>query len=61
MNVVALRSWAYGEAMPLVRLGEFDLGLSPIAQWLLCCRRSRFSLRGAIPSPPPGAGAASSW
>jgi len=35
MNTVALRSWEYSELMPRVPLGGFELGLSPLAQWLL--------------------------
>lgn len=34
MNVVALRSWSYAASMPTHLLREFELGLSPIAQWL---------------------------
>jgi len=35
INTVALRSWEYSSLMPRVRLGEFELGLSPLAQWLV--------------------------
>ena len=35
MNTVALRSWEYSEAMPRVPLGNIEIGLSPLAQWLL--------------------------
>ncbi len=35
INTVALRSWEYSSLMPRVRLGEIELGLSPLAQWLL--------------------------
>lgn len=35
MNVTMLRSWAYGEAMPKISLGELEIGLTPLAQWLL--------------------------
>jgi len=34
INVVALRSWAYAPSIPTLALGEFDLGLSPVVQWL---------------------------
>ena len=35
INTVALRNWEYSSLMPRVRLGEIELGLSPLAQWLL--------------------------
>ena len=35
MNVTLLRSWSYAEAMPKLELGEFELGLTPLLQWLL--------------------------
>ncbi len=35
MNVVALQSWSYSKLMPVIPLGGFDVGLSPLLQWLL--------------------------
>ena len=35
INIVALRSWEYSSLMPRVELGKIELGLSPLAQWLL--------------------------
>jgi hypothetical protein len=35
MNVGIFGSWAYAPAMPTVQLGNFELGLSPLAQWLV--------------------------
>jgi hypothetical protein len=35
MNVVILGSWAYAESMPRIGLGAFELGLAPLAQWLV--------------------------
>ena len=35
MNVAILGSWAYAPAMPTVDTGSFQLGLSPLAQWLV--------------------------
>lgn len=35
MNVKILRSWTYAEAMPRLTLGDFELGLTPFAQWLI--------------------------
>ncbi|HEY9531589.1 MAG TPA: hypothetical protein VIQ55_09370 [Burkholderiales bacterium] len=33
-NVAILGSWAYAPAMPTLDIGGFELGLSPLAQWL---------------------------
>lgn len=35
MNVTVLGSWAYAESMPTVGVAGFEVGLSPLAQWLL--------------------------
>jgi hypothetical protein len=35
MNVGILGSWAYAPAMPTIELAGFELGLSPLAQWLV--------------------------
>ena len=35
INTVPLRSWEYSSLMPRLRLGEIELGLLPLAQWLL--------------------------
>lgn len=35
MNVGILGSWAYAGAMPTIELAGFELGLSPLAQWLV--------------------------
>lgn len=35
MNLTLLRSWAYAESMPTLELGGFELGLTPLAQWLV--------------------------
>ncbi len=35
MNVGILGSWAYAAAMPTFELAGFELGLSPLAQWLV--------------------------
>jgi len=35
MNTVATRSWTYSELMPVLRVAGLDLGLAPLAQWLL--------------------------
>lgn len=35
MNIAILGSWAYAESMPTIDLAGFQLGLSPLAQWLV--------------------------
>lgn len=35
MNTVARQGWAYSDLMPVVRLFGAEIGLSPIAQWLI--------------------------
>lgn len=35
LNVVRRAAWAYSDAMPVVPLGGFDIGLSPLAQWVI--------------------------
>lgn len=35
MNTVALHGWAYSDLMPTLRLSGVEIGLSPLAQWLL--------------------------
>jgi len=34
INTVARAGWAYSALMPVVNLGGFEIGLSPLAQWL---------------------------
>lgn len=34
-NTVAAQHWAYSELMPTLRLSGFEIGMSPLAQWLL--------------------------
>ena len=35
INTIARGSWAYSALMPIVNLGGFEIGLSPLAQWLV--------------------------
>ena len=35
MNVTVLRTWAYADSMPVVRMWDFEIGVSPLAQWLI--------------------------
>lgn len=35
MNTAVVRGWAYSESMPVVRMLGAEIGVSPLAQWLL--------------------------
>lgn len=35
INTIARGSWTYSALMPVVNLGGFEFGLSPLAQWLV--------------------------
>jgi hypothetical protein len=35
MNITVLRSWSYAESMPRLDLGGIEIGLTPLAQWLV--------------------------
>ena len=35
LNVVVRASWAYSERMPILRLPGFDIGVSPLLQWIV--------------------------
>jgi len=35
LNVYVRKSWAYSDLMPLINVGDFGIGLSPILQWLI--------------------------
>ena len=35
LNTVVRDGWAYAAAMPTVPIGAFEVGLSPLAQWLV--------------------------
>ena len=35
MNITWLRSWTYADSMPKLELAGFELGLTPLAQWLV--------------------------
>jgi hypothetical protein len=35
LNTVVRQSWAYAAAMPTVRVGTLEIGLAPLAQWLV--------------------------
>jgi hypothetical protein len=35
LNVAVRASWAYSERMPVIRLPGFDIGVSPLLQWIV--------------------------
>jgi len=35
LNTAVLRSWAYAPAMPTLAFGGIEIGLTPLAQWLV--------------------------
>jgi len=35
LNVYVRKSWVYSDLMPLINVGDFGIGLSPIVQWLV--------------------------
>lgn len=35
LNVRLLQSWTYAESMPTIALGAFEIGATPLLQWLL--------------------------
>lgn len=35
LNTLVRESWAYSELMPVIPVYDFEVGLSPIAQWLI--------------------------
>jgi hypothetical protein len=35
MNITLLRSWTYAESMPTLEVADFELGLTPLLQWLV--------------------------
>jgi hypothetical protein len=35
MNITLLRSWIYAESMPRLAIGDFEIGISPLMQWLV--------------------------
>jgi small-conductance mechanosensitive channel len=45
MNITLLRSWTYAESMPRLSLGDFELGVTPLMQWLVIPPLALFSAR----------------
>lgn len=58
MNITVLRAWTYAEAMPTLELADFEIGVTPLAQWLVLpplalhlARRTRRWLKTSSSSP----------
>ena len=53
LNLTLLRTWAYADSMPRVRLAGIEIGLSPLLQWLvvppLALRLARAGARRSTP------------
>ena len=47
LNVSILRSWSYADSMPKFAIGDFQLGLTPVAQWLVIPPASLYLARRA--------------
>ena len=53
MNIAILGSWAYAPTMPTLDVAGFELGLSPLAQWLVVPSLALY-LPGHMGTPGPG-------
>ena len=47
MNITVLRSWTYAESMPTLKVAGFELGLTPLLQWLVVPPLSLYAARNA--------------
>lgn len=59
MNITILRSWVYSEAMPRLNIAGIEIGVTPLAQWLVLPPIALY-LAGRpyrLSSRPPGGGA----
>jgi hypothetical protein len=49
-NIIVRKSWQYSQLMPVIDLFGFELGLTPLAQWLLVPMLAFwFARRAAVP------------
>jgi len=55
MNITLLRSWAYTKSMPTLEIGGFEIGLTPLAQWLLLPPIALYLGRATVASRDRGA------
>ncbi len=49
LNVAIRGAWSYSSWMPIVRLGTFSIGLSPLMQWILVPALAFLAVRTAKP------------
>jgi hypothetical protein len=47
MNIALFRNWTYAQSMPVFALGGFELGLTPLLQWLAVPALSLYLARAA--------------
>jgi hypothetical protein len=55
MNITLLRSWAYTRSMPVLEIGGFEVGLTPLAQWLVLPPLALYLGRAALSPADRGA------
>jgi hypothetical protein len=48
MNIAWLGSWSYAESMPTLELAGFELGLTPLAQWLVVPPAALYLARSTV-------------
>jgi hypothetical protein len=53
LNVAIRQSWAYSERMPLVRAFGWQIGLSPILQWIVVPSLAFWVVARGCRSAPP--------
>lgn len=49
LNVAIRGAWSYSSWMPIVRLGTFNIGLSPLMQWIIVPALAFLAVRTAKP------------
>lgn len=52
LNTVARESWAYSALMPVINLSGVEIGLSPLAQWLVIPSVALWLARGRFRNRP---------
>lgn len=55
MNITLLRSWSYAETMPTLEVAGFEIGLTPLAQWLILPPIALYLGRGTVAARNHGA------
>ena len=55
MNIAILGSWAYAPSMPRFEIVGFEMGMAPLAQWLIAPPLALyFARRSLAETHPPG-------